>query len=437
MRLTFYANACSVVEEDGFRLLTDPWLTDGAFEGSWFHFPPLRTRPGDLADVDALYVSHLHPDHYDPLTLGQFRRDLPILALDHGRNFLARMLERQGFTNVIRLKDGESIRMGPFRVTMFAPFATHPFHESALGNLLDSAILVEGANGSVLNTNDNTPTVEAAAAFRERHGPPSLALLNYNAAGPYPSCFHNLSDEEKTLAHRRVLDRNLDHMVKVARALGCRTVMPFAGAYVIGGRQWPKNRFLGTTTWDEAADHVRRHAPDLQALVLSEGLTYDLQERRVLGSYQPVDVQAQERYIRDVLAGKRYPHEEDVLDATVEARVRQGLPRARDNLWRQQEALGCRPTLTVYVRLPNELYCFRMDRPGGSFLPLDAPRDEPSLECAMDVRLLHRILDRRAHWNNAEIGCHIDFWRRPDVYLPDAHTLLSFFHEPPAAQAGR
>ena len=51
-----------------------------------------------------------------------------------------------------------------------------------------------------------------------------------------------------------------------------------------------------------------------------------------------------------------------------------------------------------------------------------------TLKCKMDPRLLRRILDRSSHWNNAEIGCHIEFIRKPNYYSPDMHTALQFFH---------
>ena len=96
MKITFYANACCVCEQDGFQLLTDPWLVDGAFIGAWYHFPPLKTKPEDLRDVDALYISHPHSDHFDRESLGVFRRDIPIVILDSERSYLQRMLHRLG-----------------------------------------------------------------------------------------------------------------------------------------------------------------------------------------------------------------------------------------------------------------------------------------------------------------------------------------------------
>jgi hypothetical protein len=52
----------------------------------------------------------------------------------------------------------------------------------------------------------------------------------------------------------------------------------------------------------------------------------------------------------------------------------------------------------------------------------------PRVACSLDLRLLRRILDRVSHWNNAEIGCHVEFNRVPNEYQPDLHTALQFLH---------
>ena len=49
------------------------------------------------------------------------------------------------------------------------------------------------------------------------------------------------------------------------------------------------------------------------------------------------------------------------------------------------------------------------------------------LYCDLDLRLLKRILHKKAHWNNAEIGTHINFKRIPNKMDPDVHTCMSFF----------
>jgi UDP-MurNAc hydroxylase len=440
MRFTFICNACAIVEQDGSRLLMDPWLNGGAFEGSWYHYPPLQTRPADVATVDYLYISHLHPDHFDPETLSAFRRDIPIVVLDHGQNFLTRVLRGMGFIAIHPVKDGATASLGPFRLSLFAPFAKHAFHEASIGNLLDSAIVIEAGGQSILNTNDNALVPPAAQALRERFGRFNLALLNYNAAGPYPACFNNLTPDEKIADHARVLDRNIKHLVAMSKILEPQWVMPFAGAYVLGGRQAAKNEFLGTTTWDDAAERARRLDPSLKTLVMQEGHVFDLNnDVLVNGPYTPVDTAAQQRYIDQMLSGIAYPHEfpttaED--DDQLASWLSDWLSVARDNLWQMQERFNLFPATRVLLNLPNDRRAdIAFDKRDITFGRRTARKPEPYLEADLDPRLLARILSTAAHWNNAEIGCHIEFWRQPNTYNPDVHAFMSFLHIPRAQLA--
>ena len=96
MKFTFIANACGIFTFScGTRLLMDPWLDDGVFEGSWCHYPPLRTTHQDLQDVDAIYLSHIHPDHYDERFF-DYPKDIPIFILKSKYNFLYKNLNAEG-----------------------------------------------------------------------------------------------------------------------------------------------------------------------------------------------------------------------------------------------------------------------------------------------------------------------------------------------------
>ena len=66
-------------------------------------------------------------------------------------------------------------------------------------------------------------------------------MVNYNAAGPYPSCFDNLTKEEKINENKRILKRNFDHLCNIIPILKPKSVLPFAGAYIIGGKNYYKN----------------------------------------------------------------------------------------------------------------------------------------------------------------------------------------------------
>lgn len=269
MNLTFITNATCIYEYQGYRLLCDPWLSPTAFYGSWVHLPPIKTTPQDLLDVDGLYISHIHEDHCDPETLKYFRKQIPIFTLKDRLSLCAKKLAQLGFSNVTALADREFAHAGPFQLTMFGPFVKHPHVDCEIGNVVDSALLVRCDAATVLNTNDNSPSVDAARRLREDYGPITVAQLNYNSAGPYPACFQNLTQDQKREEASRHVARNLDHMVAVAKELRPEFVMPFAGAYELAPHLGHKNEYLGTTSPERAA--LACQEAGFKTIVLGEG----------------------------------------------------------------------------------------------------------------------------------------------------------------------
>jgi len=376
VKIEYLDNACCVYSANGFSLLADPWLTNGAFEGSWYHqVGALNFDEKKILSVDALYISHLHPDHFDPAFLKKFRKSIPVIVLDKKPNFLHRKLQELGFYNLVKVKDGETVTIGPFDLTMYAPFTTHPFDESVLGNFIDSAIVLEFGGKAYLNANDNTPTVETAKRLKEKHDPFEIAQLKYALAGPYPSCFLNLTDEEKLCEKERLLARQKTSMDAVVDALGAKSVMSFAGSYCLAGSLTFKNKFL-------AVDGL-----DLNRI--PEGASYEYEKE----------------------------------DSVSIPELRELCIQARVNLWKRQEQFMFFPDYRFSIKLAEDTYIsFNFN---STFFD---ERPAADLVCIMDPRLLRRILKRESHWNNAEIGCHIDFIREPNVYKPDIHTMFCFFH---------
>ena len=71
----------------------------------------------------------------------------------------------------------------------------------------------------------------------------------------------------------------------------------------------------------------------------------------------------------------------------------------------------------VYLKVQNE-----------DIKIIKGKENDRHLYCDLDLRLLSRIIHKKAHWNNAEIGTHINFKRVPNKMDPDVHTCMSFFH---------
>ena len=421
----FIGNACGVfIGKNGSKILCDPWLTDGVFDGSWCHFSKLKTSLSDLKDVDAIYLSHIHPDHFDDRNFS-FDKSKPIIILDYNQNYLIKRLTALGFKNLIKIRDSQTVSFNEFELTMFPPFEKSNFHEAKVGNLIDSAILVSCDGVTALNTNDNMFSVKSAKLFRENFGRVSLAMLSYNAAGPYPSCFDNLTEPQKLAESERIISRNFNHMVKVINELQPSYVLPFAGAYAIGGMLSYKNKFLGTSTWDDCREFLKAQGVSSSQIVLLQELdTFDIENGRSDKPYQPINKSEVANYIENHLSKIKYPYESDLLPN--EAKLYLDIELSSSELIRRMTKHNLTSTFAVVVKVFNRRFQIFPE-----FKVFDND-EKPNkvLECSLDERLLRRILDKKGHWNNAEIGAHISFYRSPNEYDYDLHTSLQFFHLP-------
>ncbi|MCU1617117.1 MAG: (2Fe-2S)-binding protein [Frankiales bacterium] len=89
-------------------VLCDPW-TSPAFFGSWFPFPDNAWLDWDtIGQVDYLYVSHLHRDHFDPDLLARHvSKDARVLLPDYPTDELQGGLRALGFHRFVRTVNNE------------------------------------------------------------------------------------------------------------------------------------------------------------------------------------------------------------------------------------------------------------------------------------------------------------------------------------------
>ena len=415
MKFKFIGNAGGIFTgSSGTKILNDPWIMDGVFEGSWFHYPPLKTKLSDLNDVDAIYVSHIHPDHYDERYF-DFPKDVPLIILNEGPNFLKKNLITKGYKNFIEIKHDQSVKFKEFNLTLYKPWTGHIYEESLIGDLINSSLVIEDNGVIAINFNDNTPDEKACLFLKNKFKNIDLAMLNYNAGGPYPSCFDNLSIDEKKIESERIAQRNLEHACKMISVLKPKSVLPFAGAFIIGGKNYYKNEYLGTSTWDECADYLSKNLKiSSKVFCLRENQTYDIKNQKQLDKYEKLDTDEMKIYI-DSLKDEKYDYENDHIPEINKLKKEINLASVR--FTERVKKFNIDLKTNVYLRVVDE----NIQIVKG----LDADRH---LYCDLDLRLLNRILHKKAHWNNAEIGTHINFKRIPNKMEPDIHTCMSFFH---------
>ena len=77
------SHACMIVKAKGVTIIIDPWLLGSCYWRSWWNYPPVDRNSVDNLKVDAIYITHVHWDHWHGPSLKKlFSKDTLIITHD-------------------------------------------------------------------------------------------------------------------------------------------------------------------------------------------------------------------------------------------------------------------------------------------------------------------------------------------------------------------
>ena len=424
MKVKYIYSACLEIDCDGFKILTDPWFTDGAYDGSWYQFP--KINPFDFIEKpDLIYISHIHPDHYDATFLKSLIAkfgNIKIMIPDLDPNYLVFKGKSDGL-DLIPTRHFKNDKVELF------------IEENDTGSIsdIDSALIVkEISTGNVLlNLNDciyNQPHVDTLNEIIKSTGNRiDLLALGYTGAGPYPQTYISLEDEQELLISESDKKKNafFDRYKKYIKTFNATYHLPFAGEYILGGKLSFLNDYRGV------ADAYEVKSIDDRAIVLLNGGEIDLVNNAVKKERLSVyNAQELKKRISDV--------EDFLLDYEKEI----FLPIDKINFMRLLNAASMKAIKKseideeyhfIFSILDNDDQVklrFDINTQDGAVrpMPLDAKVEYLEFsEIKIDFRYLYGLLTTVYHWNNAEVGSQFFTKRYPlNNFKPKAQSFLNF-----------
>jgi len=220
MRITGIGHAGARIDTAAGSVLCDPW-SSAAYFGSWFPFPDNAALDWDaLGDVDYLYVSHLHRDHFDPALLRRaVRRNTTVLLPDYPTSELHDALRDLGFRRFVETVSGEPIDLDGLRVMILA--LTSPTD----GPIGDSVLALDDGQHRLLNQNDARPgNPDDLTAF----GSYDMMMVQFSGAIWYPMVY-DLPDRAKQNLGIAKRERQFDRTMRYIESVNPRYVIPNAG----------------------------------------------------------------------------------------------------------------------------------------------------------------------------------------------------------------
>jgi UDP-MurNAc hydroxylase len=221
VRITGTGHASMRIDTAAGSILTDPWVNPAYF-ASWFPFPDNSLLDWEsLGQVDYLYVSHLHRDHFDAAHLRRYvSKKATVLLPEYPTSQLEDELREVGFTRFVKTKSNEVVTLdGGLNVMIQA--LTSPTD----GPIGDSSLWVEYGGVRLLNQNDARPA--DLAVFADL-GHVHAHMLQFSGAIWYPMVYE-LPRAAKLAFGKQKRERQYDRTWRYIDDLRASWVFPIAG----------------------------------------------------------------------------------------------------------------------------------------------------------------------------------------------------------------
>ncbi|MDF3341068.1 MBL fold metallo-hydrolase [Mycolicibacterium septicum] len=290
MQVTSVGHAGFLIETKAGSILCDPWVNPAYF-ASWVPFPNNSTLDWTaLGDVDYLYVSHLHKDHFDPENLRRHvNKDAVVLLPDFPVPDLQRELQKLGFHRFFETTDSVKHTVsgpkGDLDVMIIA------LRAPADGPIGDSGLVVDDGETVVFNMNDARPV--DLDMLHTDFGQIDVHMLQYSGAIWYPMVYDMPARAKEAFGIQK-RQRQMDRCRQYIAQVGATWVIPSAGPPCFLD---PELRDLNDDHGDPAnifpdqvvfLDQMQRHGHD-GGLLMIPGSTADFTGSQLNSLTHPVE----------------------------------------------------------------------------------------------------------------------------------------------------
>ena len=255
MKFTSLNNATVIIESNNQeKLIIDPWLIGNLYFNSWKPSYKL-TEEGKslLKDLDYLFISHIHQDHWDLETITFFKKNIKIFLpnLPFLKKVIGDKLLDLGFSNIKYIDLLKDTRINP-QITFSIIPPLNSFGQEEEEYLIDKDNIISIDTSILINDHsekvshillcDNTPYCPDSSKIvfkaNNYNYPISTLWYPYNgSAHDYPLCYDNFDlEEKKNIVEKMFLVRNKNIINLVQDTNSCKAI-PYSSDFIFSGKR--------------------------------------------------------------------------------------------------------------------------------------------------------------------------------------------------------
>ena len=436
-KVRHYRNSFLDIENDKIRILMDPWVNT-ANEGSWaaskngdkFVFKSIKDK-----NVDYIYISHLHTDHFDTKFLLQLKKKqkkkFKFLIKKFKDNRLKNILISNGF------EKNDIIDLDEFQIYLLkdkSKFIILPqLSRSNTPNIyikydLDTSCVFVDKNLALYNQVDNPYSYSDIKYVMNKLKKKislnfDLAFIPYCAASEFPQSFIDLnrSNEKKLIITNRI-----KKFLKIANLLKCKSLVPAGGSYELDNIFSKLNKYIAIPKFREIKKLFDKNNPKKIELIDTNKYFFEVKKKKVSlikNNFSYNFLSKRNFNTKNISYNKlNYRFSKKMIKQTL-INLENEMPEFKKNLYNKTS------TQVKFKIWPNQPVLLKNLKREKSFIAHEINFNnkikKTKLVIHMYYKLFFGIINNFVSWN--EVQNHCLFERKPNKYDPDTIFWLNLY----------
>ncbi len=431
-------NASTLFEKEGDLLLIDPWLLGDLYYKSWSPVKKLKDL-SFLKKVKNVIITHLHEDHWDLDTLKLLKKDVSIYFPDLPMNsVISRDLNKINLEGKA-LKIGDKVKISEnFTIEFIEPLNGLALSNNYIKDYeidatnIDTGILINDKNS---NTNhlllcDNSPydlkRLERVIDSR----PLTTFFYPFNGfAQDYPLCYQNLTNEEKKEISYELSLKREEFLIKAIKKIKPEYVFPHSSDFLQNGpfskafKEIHPKEFLSRQAYSKRIQTIM-DSEDID----SKSKFLEMEDLAFFEENKPLKIE------RNIFDAKTCFEKTDIdfpkktlnKNYEIEDLLKKSLAEMFKRITKYKLNLSGLDDWLFEISI-NEKETYFLDFESKKIVK-NINNQKKILTLNTNKEIIHALLNRKMHWNNAQIGSFLSWKRVPDVFCDSLYKSLNFLH---------
>lgn len=262
MILKYISHACVQLSNKGKSILFDPWILDEpVYNFSTWKFPENIVDPYKLSkEVDAIFITHTHEDHFHVPSLNLFDRNIKIYIPEYTTkpclraHTAERTLRLMGFGNIEKVYPWTKLKIFDDMYITAIPCAETRMHDWE-----NCGVMIETSDVKILNMNDNVSDDKLCMEIKSRWPKIDVGLIQSVGVTMYPGCFKMTNEEMIKESENKKI--SLDEQRRLVDIITPDLVVPFAGDFCWLDDQYFHNNWASRGTPKIFVDFMKEEYP--------------------------------------------------------------------------------------------------------------------------------------------------------------------------------